>query len=94
MIKPSRPSFKASTGWLTRFKTRHSLVNRRQTSVQQKLPAQLEDKLRRILEDLRALRIQHKFDKSLIFNMDETPVCFDMPSSTTVDVQGKKEILV
>ena len=74
MIKPSHPSFKASTGWLTRFKTRHSLVNRQQTSVQQKLPARLEDKLRRFLEDLRALQIQHKFDKSLIINMDETPM--------------------
>ena len=94
MIKPSHPSFKALTGWLTRFKTRHSFVNRRQTSVQQKLSAQLENKLRRILEDLRALRIQHKFDKSLIFNMDETPMRFDMPTSTTVDVRGKKEILV
>ena len=94
MIKPSHPSFKASTGWLTRFKTRHCLVNRRQTSVQQKLPAHLEAKLRRFFEDLRALRIQHKFYKSLIINMDETPMCFDMPSSTTVDVRGKKEILV
>ena len=89
MIKPSHPSFKASTGWLTRLKTRHSLVNWRQTSVQQKLTAQLEDKLRRFLEDFRALRIQ-----SLIINMDETPMCFDTPSSTAVDVRGKKEILV
>ena len=69
-------------------------MNRRQASVQQTLPAQLEDKLRRYSEDLRALRIQHKFDKSLIINMDETPMCFDMPSSTTVDVREKKEILV
>ena len=94
MIKPSHPSFKASTGWLTRFKTRHSLVNRRQTSVQQKLAVQLEAKLKGFFEDLKALRIQHNFDKSLIINMDETPMWFDMPSSTTVDVQGKREILV
>ena len=38
--------------------------------------------------------MQHEFDKSLIINMDETPMCFDMPSSTTIDVRGKKEILV
>ena len=83
MIKHSHPSFKASTGWLTRLKTRHSLLNWRQTSVQQKLPAQLEDKLRRFLEDLRALRIQHKFDKSLIINMDENPMCFDTSRNIT-----------
>ena len=61
MIKPSHPSFKASTGWLTQFKTRHSLVNRRQTSLQQKLPTQLEDKLRRFLADLRP----YEFNTSL-----------------------------
>ena len=94
IIQPTNPSFKASAGWLTRFKTRHSLVLRRQTSVQQKLPAQLETKLSRFLEDLKAIRLQHKFDKSLIINMDETPMCFDMPSNTTIDVCGKKEILV
>ena len=62
--------------------------------MQQKLPAQLEDKLRRFLEDIRALRIQYKFNKSLILNMDKTPMCFDMPSSTAADVRGKKDILV
>ena len=94
MIKPSHPSFKASMGWLTQFKTRHSLMNRQQTSVQQKLPVQLEAKLKEFFEDLKALQNQRNFDKSLILNMDETPMWFDMPSSTTVDAQGKKEILV
>ena len=92
LIKPSHPSLKPSTGWLTQFQTRHSLVNRRHKSVQQKLPSQLEDKLRRCLEDLRALQIQHKFDKNLIIKMDETSMCFDMPSGTTVDVR-EKEVL-
>jgi hypothetical protein len=61
--------------------------------VQQKLPAQLEAKVRRFLDDVRAHRMQHEFDSSLIINMDEAPMCFDMPSSTTIDVRGKKEIL-
>ena len=69
-------------------------MSRHQTSVQQKLPAQLEAKVRRFLDDVRAHRMQHEFDNSLIINMDEIPMCFDMPSSTTIDVRGKKEILV
>jgi hypothetical protein len=94
MIKPTQPTFKASAGWLTRFKTRHSLALRRQTSVQQKLPAQLELKLTKFLGDLKVCRVQHKFPPALIINMDETPMCFDMPSSTTIDVRGKKEVLI
>lgn len=31
---------------------------------------------------------------TLIINMDVTPVCFDMPSGTTIDRRGKREIIV
>ena len=94
MIKPTQSTFKASAGWLTRFKTRHSLALRCQTSVQQKLPAQLELKLTQFLGDLKACRMQHKFPPALTINMDKTPMCFNMQSSTTIDVWGKKEVLI
>ena len=45
LIQPTHPSFKASVGWLAKFLTRHSLTLRHQTSIQLKLPAQLEAKL-------------------------------------------------
>ena len=74
--------------------TRHSLTLRRQTSIQQKLPAQLEGKLTKFLVELKALREQHKFPLDLIVNMDETPVCFDMTSNTTVERCGVREVIV
>ena len=67
---------------------------RRQTSIQQKLPAQLEAKLTKFLNDTEAIWVQHKFPPELIINMDETQVCFDMASNTTVDRQGKKEVII
>ena len=70
------------------------MVLRRQTSVQQKLPAQLEARLKNFLESLKTLRTQHKFPEELIINMDETPVCFDMPSNATIAKCGQKEILI
>ena len=66
----------------------------RQTSIQQKLSAQLEMKLTKFVNDTKALRKQHRFPLNLIINMEETPVCFDMVSNTTVDKQGTKEIIV
>ena len=94
LIQPTHPTFKASDGWLSKFLTRHSLTLRRQTSIQQKLPAQLEMKLTKFVNDTKALRKQHRFPLDLIINMDETPVCFDMASNTTVDKRGTKEIIV
>ena len=94
IIQPSNPSFKASDGCLAKFMIRHSLTLWRQTSIQQKPPAQLEGKLTKFLVELKALREQHKFPLDLIINMDETPVCFDMTSNTTVERRGVREGIV
>ena len=91
LIQPTPPTFKASVGWLAKFLMRHSLTLRRQTSIQQKLPAQLEAKLTKFLNDTKAIRGQHKSPPELIINMDETPVCFDMASNTTVIDRGRRK---
>ena len=82
MIKPSHPPLKASTGWLMRFKTRHPLMNQQQTFAN--ITSPIGRQTQKFLKYLRNLRTQQMFDKSLIINLDETPMCFDMPSSTTV----------
>ena len=94
LIQPTQPSFKASAGWLEKFLKRHSLTLRRNTSIQQKLPAQLEEKLSSFLCDVKALRAQHGFPNELIINMNETPVYFDMASNSTIEKRGKTEVVI
>ena len=70
------------------------ILYRAKTSIQQKLPAQLETKLEEFISNVKVLREIYKFSKSLIINMDETPVYFDMPASTTVNKKGCREVQI
>ena len=94
LIQPHLATFKASAGWLDKFLRRHSLTLRRQTSIQQKLPAQLEGKIATFLADIKAMWTQHQFPNDLIINMDETPVCFDMAANTTISKKGLREVII
>ena len=67
---------------------------RAKTSIQQRLPAQLEDKLEKFVDNLRTLRETHHFPDTMIVNMDETPLYFDMPSSHSVHRKGCREVRV
>uniref|UniRef100_A0A1X7UZJ6 HTH CENPB-type domain-containing protein n=1 Tax=Amphimedon queenslandica TaxID=400682 RepID=A0A1X7UZJ6_AMPQE len=78
LIKPHNPSFLASNGWLDKFRLRHGLSLRCKTTISQKLPAQLENKIAVFLNHVRALRNEHKYPNDLVINMDETPMYFDM----------------
>ena len=44
------------------------------------------------MDEVKALRQRHHFPDDLILNMDETPIFFDMPRSSTVTKKGAKEI--
>ena len=67
---------------------------RAKTSIQQRLPAQLEDKLEKFVDNPRTLRETHHFPDTMIVNMDETPLYFDMPSSHSVHKKGCREVRV
>ena len=67
---------------------------RAKTSIQQKLPKELEDKLGKFVENVKALREAHKFSNDMIINMDETPLYFDMPSSHTISKKGLREVRI
>ena len=89
-ITPYNPHFTASRGWIQKSFNRHSLSLRRRTSLSQKLPAQLESKLRSFYNQCaRVLRIG-KYPLSLIGNMDETPMYFDMVPLKSITQRGKK----
>ena len=94
LIQPQKSQFRASEGWLQKFLNRHSLSLRRTTSIQQKLPADLERKLERFMQDVKALRECYKFPDHLIINMDETLIFFDMPRAQTIAKTGAREVRV
>ncbi|KAI8516287.1 hypothetical protein Bbelb_048680 [Branchiostoma belcheri] len=69
--------FKASC-----LKKRYGLSNRRKTAAQ-KLPQDLEDKVLSFQRRMIQLREQCDYPMCDVFNMDETPLTFDMPSDWT-----------
>lgn len=70
----------------------NSLSLCRHTCIQQKLLADLEKKLEKLMDEVKVLRQQHNFPDDLILNMNETPIYFDMPRSSTVTKKGAKEV--
>lgn len=94
LIKDVTPGFKASECWVRKFLKRNNLVLRAGTSIAQSLPADLERKLSQFRQSIHYTRQNGDFAYSLIANMDETPIFFDMVPSKTVDRKGKKTIRV
>ncbi len=92
--KAESQDFQASDGWLNRFKRRHTLSTRAATSIGQKLPKDHEEKLLSFQRYVIKMREEHQYDLEDIFNMDETPLRFDMPTSKTLDFSGTSTIHV
>lgn len=88
----SNPDFKASDGWLQKFKRRFGLSTRQRTSIGQKLPDDSKEKLMSFHKFVLSLRRQHEYPLSDIFNMDETPLRFDMPETRTLSFAGEKTV--
>ena len=84
--------FKASLRWLRLFLKRYGLVLRRRTKISQKLPKQTEELLESYNRFVINLRLEKSFEMYNIFNMDETPVWFDMASNFTVNQKGEKTV--
>jgi len=84
--------FKVSLFWLRLFLKRYGLSLRRRTKVSQKLPKQVEESLESFNKFVTQLRIEKSFELCDIFNMDETPVWFDMAGDFTVNPKGEKTV--
>ena len=94
VIQPINPSFKGTKGWAQKFMRINDLVIRAKTSVAQKLPAALEQKMTDFLQAVKVARKEYNCPKELIGNMDETPMYFDMSGSTTVEKKGAKTVSI
>ena len=93
-IQPSTPSFQGTRGWVQKFMRRNNLSLRAKTSIAQKLPAALEEKMATFLRSVRDTRKQSNYPDNMIINMDETPMYFDMITSKTVNLTGAKTVSI
>ena len=82
------PSFKASHGWYQKWKWRHSLGMQSKTTLPQPLPADLEENIVRFRRFVIAAWWRADYPLSHIYNMDKTPMRFELPSSRTVPVKS------
>ena len=78
------PSFKGSRGWYEKWKRCHSVSMRKKTTLAQRLPADLEENIVRFHRFVIASRRRADYPLSRIYNMDETPMHFELPSSRTL----------
>ena len=94
VIRPLFPEFKASSGWITSFKRRHSLSVRCRTSLAQRLPADLQQKSDTFHKWVRETVEYYEVDDELIINMDETPVYFDTMPTRTLERRGASSVMM
>ena len=87
-------SVKFSPNWCYLFMKRNHLAMRERTTLAQKLPEDLTAKVLEFQRFVINCRQEREIDLAQIGNMDEVPVCFDMPTKRTVHEKGAKSILV
>lgn len=92
--KPGLPREECSAAnlWVRRFMQCKGFSLHRRTSICQKLAEEFEVKLVSFQRYAIRLRQEKNYMLGQIGNDDETPVWFDMPSSTTIAERGAKEV--
>ncbi|GBC09636.1 hypothetical protein RclHR1_00900022 [Rhizophagus clarus] len=93
-IYPDIKNAKLSQKWVDGFMSRHNLVNRRKTTISQKLPENYVSLQSEFLSYVLFRRREHQYPLSLIANMDETPISFNLPNNTTVEQRGTRTISI
>ena len=86
------PSFKASLGWYQNWKRRHSVSFRAKTTLAQRLPDDMEEKVVQFHRFIIAARQRIGYSLSRIYNMDETPMRFELPSTHTLEFSGNRTV--
>ena len=87
-------TFRASSGWLWRWKRRYSVGIRCGTNNSQKVPADYADQIMQFRKTIIAVRKAKKIEPPHIVNMDQTMCRFDMAPGRTNNVRGEKTIRI
>ena len=88
----TNPEFKASLGWYNDWKRRHSISMRTKTTLAQRLPANMEDKIVTFHQFVVRARRRCEYPLSHIINMDETPMRFELPATRTLEFTGNRTV--
>ena len=88
------PAFKASLGWYQNWKRRHSVSFRAKTTLAQWLPEDMEEKIVQFHRFIIAARQRAGYPLSRIYNMDETPMRFELPSTRSLEFSGSRMVPV
>ena len=88
------PSFKASGRWYEKWKWRHSVSMWTKTTLAQPLPADLKENIAWFHGFVIAARRRADYPLSRIYNMDETPMRFELPSNRTLEFSGSRTVPV
>ena len=86
--------FRGGPTWIRRFLRRKSLALRARTTMCQKLPADAQDKLVSFRQFVTTTVTDHDVTNDHIVNMDEVPLTFDIPMTTTVEKKGSKSVTI
>ncbi|KAK7130470.1 hypothetical protein R3I93_019960 [Phoxinus phoxinus] len=84
--------FLASRGWLQKFLNRNGFALRRRTTMAQKDPDLLTEKLVSFVDYVSKTVVSKIISEKDIIAMDETAVWFNMVSPSTIDVRGTKSV--
>ena len=87
-------TFRASNGWLWRWKRRYCVGIRCGTNSSQKVPADYADQIMQFRKTIITVRKAKKIDPSHIVNMDQTMCRFDMPPARTNNIRGERTIRI
>ena len=88
------PAFKASLGWYQKWKRHHSVSLRAKTTLSQRLSDNMEEKVVQFHRFVLVSRQRVGYPMSRIFNMDETPMLFELPSSRSLEFTGSRTVPV
>ena len=88
------PSFKTSSGWYEKWKRRHLVSMRTKTTLAQQLPADLKENILWFHCLVIAARKRGNYPLSRIYNMDETPMRFELPLNQTLEFSGSRRVPV
>ena len=86
------PEFKASLEWYSNWKRRHSISMRTKTTLAQRLPADMEDKIVTFHRVVVRARRRCEYPLSHMINMDETLMRFELPATRMLEFTGNRTV--